>query len=51
VDNRSEIDALEIDVTAPPSADVAALAAVIADMGRWVCELEERLSALETLLP
>lgn len=42
--------ALEIDLTAPPSSDVAALAAVVSDMGRWTCELEERLSSLEALL-
>lgn len=50
MDPRFEPPALEIDLTAPPSSDVAALAAVVADMGRWACELEDRLSALETLL-
>lgn len=50
MDRPFESHALEIDLTAPPSADVAALAAIVADMGRWACDLEERLSAVEKFL-
>lgn len=38
---------MEIDITEQPAPVAEALGMLIADLGRWLCELEERIERLE----
>jgi hypothetical protein len=38
---------VEIDISEPTATVAEALGLVIADLGRWLCELEERIERLE----
>ena len=38
---------MEIDVTEQPAPVAEALGMLIADLGRWLCELEDRIEQLE----
>ena len=38
---------MEIDITEPGDTVAEALGTIVADLGRWLCELEERIERLE----
>lgn len=38
---------MEVDITEHPATVTEALGMLIADLGRWLCELEERIERLE----
>ena len=38
---------MELDITEAPAPVTEALGLLIADLGRWLCDLEERLERLE----